>query len=306
MIQIALTADFSASYRLQLPARWVWDLRIASESLDLTGDRDYTVDLDTGVIYRIPSSRVPEGQIVLATYETAAGVIRTDYPLVFGFTAEILDPPIVSLTLKASEPLVYARDRAGVSGDYFADLGTGEIRWNPEGRIQEDEALAVSFSAFGRENPLTPNQPDLTGLYATPADFVRTYGLAETIRLTQNGNGEGRDLKTEPDWGKLAAHLEHATAAIDSAAGPYLEWNTLNATEYDSRQWIALSFARYHLDPHQGEDVWKQADLALSRLRKDGKSGGGLPPENGTGLDSRYLSYGVAPQTFTQKRLSQW
>lgn len=304
MIPIAITTTFSG-LRIQLPARWVWDLRVTADSLTLIEGRDYTADLELGEILRIPSSRVPEDSIVLADYETVGGVIRTGVPLVFGLTAEILDPPVVSLSLRAAEPMVFSRAKAGSPGDYFADLETGEIRWHPEGRIRVDDTLAVSFFAFGRENPETPNVPDLTGLYATPADFVRTYGMAETIRLTQNGNGEGRDLKTEPDWGKLAAHLEHATAAIDSAAGPYLEWNTVGS-DYDSRQWIALSFARYHLDPHQGEDIWKQVDLALARLRKDGQSGGGLPPEFGTSLDSRYISYGSAPQTFTQKRLREW
>lgn len=306
MIQVAITETFS-DLRIQLPARWVWDLKVTADSLNLIEGRDYTADLETGEIFRLPSSRVPEESIVLADYETAEGAIRTGYPLVFGPSgALILDPPITSLTLTATEPLAFTRAKAGTPGDYFADLETGELRWHPEGRIRVDDSLVISFAAFGRENPETPNVPDLTGLYATPADFVRTYGMAETIRLTQNGNGEGRDLKTEPDWGKLASHLEHATAAIDSAAGPYLEWNTVGSSEYDSRQWIALSFARYHLDPHQGEDIWKQADLALARLRKDGKGGGGgLPPEIGTGLDSRYISYGVAPQTFTQERL-QW
>lgn len=301
MIRRTLTVTF-ASVRLELPDQWLWSLRVSALTSQLTAGRDYEYDATEGEVRTLPLGRVKPLSIVLATYSPATGLPVVQAPIAINQDGVgYLPQGLTDLILQATSPPDFDRNI-----DYEVDLQHGLLTWVATGRIDPAESVRVSYHAFGKANPET-DAPDYSDYYATPDDFVRTYGHEETIRLTQNGNGEGRDLKTEPDWGKLAAHLEQATAVINSAAGPYLEWNALTTSEYDSRKWIALSFTRYHLDPHQGEDVWKQADLALSRLRQKGSEGGGvLPPEDGTGLDSRYISYGVAPQTFTQERLRQW
>jgi hypothetical protein len=303
-----ITSTFNGALKISLPHQWIWDLRVLPTNSLLVADKDYAADLETGEITRLPNGRVSLNAVLLATYSTVLGTVANE-PVLIGPSGGVLATyPIESLELRSIEPLPYQRAIAGDAGDYFADLEKGELVWVPSGRIPVADELAISYSCFGRNVPEDPEAIDLSGFYATPADFVRAIGLKETTRLTQNGNGEGRDYATEPDWAKLSIHLEHATAVIDSAAGPYLEWNAVGGStpEFDSRQWIAISFARYHLDPQQGQDIWTQAELALSRLRDKGKGGGVIPPEFGTGLDSRYISYGAVPQTFTQRRLEGW
>lgn len=277
-----------------LGAQWTWDVRVSAQSTELLEGRDYSYTADTGEIRLFDPGRVRSGETVLVSYSPSGGESTT---APFAFDPLILIPA-------NSTGLVIARQTVwqftpGV--DYTVNHRDGWILRQMDGAIAADETVVITGKAFGFGNEIDGSS--YTGLPATPDDFVDHVGLREATRLSLAGVQEGRDYGGELHYGRISAALENAASLLRGRAAPLLNWHSVLAGQPDSGKSIVLSVARWQIDPHQGEEVRRVGEQALTLM--DSLVAAQVPPAN-TGEEVSSISYGAVSPLITSSSLRGW
>lgn len=251
-------------------------------------DTDYTLDSLNARITRLTTGKISKGESVNVDFSFFGKLKLVErLALFFNEVSEIQLPNKPAYNLRVERLLpdgTYQLFGAGV--DYEADTQQGIIDRVLSGAIGDGETVYVSYE-----------YPFWDGLYLNPDEFIASYGLAETIELTNLENPEA----TEPNFSRLATAIELMSGEMDIFLDNYFALPLNPVTE--GMKWKCGVLVRYHLDHNrEREDVRKRYKDVMAQLRAIAKGDLGSGSE-GEGQQSK-VGHKPGYRIFTQSTLA--
>ncbi|MEM9542327.1 MAG: phage protein Gp36 family protein [Cyanobacteria bacterium P01_E01_bin.42] len=285
-------------HRVALPYKWVWAVVVRMAG-DLELGRDYEADLAAGLVTRLDAEglrdRISPESTALFSYSHAGGTVENEPHAFANGIVQLPHVDIANLVVSPVEPLEYERDR-----DYSLNSQMGVLTRLEEGAIAQEEIVSIEYSAFGVLD--SEDNPTDAGLYCTPDELEAAIGKEELITLSNTGNS-GKAI--EPDYRKIAIHVENVSSDIDSRViqAYAIPLNPILATIRGK----AIDMVRLRLDISQGEEADKMYERAISALKEIAENQ--LLPVGRDEEESPIatgVSGGTATPAFTRENLKNW